>query len=63
MNTQSSITDIIRNNAGERLKSIKVVPFSIGTQDCTMLKRCLYMYVFVSVYNIFTMIEGWFWTF
>ena len=44
------ITDMIRNN-GERLKLIKAVPFSIGTQACTMLKRCLY--VFVTVYDIF----------
>ena len=47
----SRITDMMRNN-GERLKLIKAVPFSISTaQACTMLTRCLY--VFVTVYDIF----------
>ena len=53
----SRITDMIQNN-GERLKSIKV-PFSTGTQACTMLKLCLH--VFVTVYDKFHTIYGWFW--
>ena len=45
---RSRITDRIRNS-GERLKSMKV-PFSMGTQTCTMLKQCLH--IFVTVYDI-----------
>ena len=54
----SCITDIIRNN-DERLQSIKV-PFSIGTQACTMLKPLCCLHDFGTVYDVFPTPTGWF---